>query len=127
MIRPDPVNLRECLKAMPIPTDTGGPVFSEPWEAQVFAMAVHLSEAGYFTWEEWVSFFSEELANAASHTEPDDGANYYQHWLATLERLVTAKGLTDPATLHTRKHEWLHAYMNTPHGQPVELNRKLPK
>ena len=28
-------------------------VFSEPWEAQAFAMAVTLSGNGYFTWKEW--------------------------------------------------------------------------
>ena len=31
----------------------GSPVFNEPWQAQAFAMAVTLHEAGYFSWSEW--------------------------------------------------------------------------
>src|SRR5579862_2170062 len=43
----------ERLDALPrLPRDTGGPVFTEPWEAQAFALAVKLSEEGYFTWKE---------------------------------------------------------------------------
>ena len=34
-----------------------------------------------------------ELKAAADRGEPDDGSPYYNHWVATLERLVTAKGL----------------------------------
>jgi hypothetical protein len=32
-----------------------GPVFNEPWKAQAFALAVRLSDAGYFTWSEWAT------------------------------------------------------------------------
>ena len=35
-----------------------GPVFKEPWQAQAFAMAVTLSEAGLFSWQEWSSELS---------------------------------------------------------------------
>ena len=51
----------------------------------------------------------------------DDGSRYYEHWLAALERLVTAKGLLDPGTLHLRREDWEHAYRTTPHGMPVTL------
>ena len=36
-----------------LPKDADGPVFAEPWEAQAFAMAVKLNEAGVFQWSEW--------------------------------------------------------------------------
>ena len=62
-----------------------------------------------------------ELQAAARRGEPDDGSRYYQHWLAALESLVTAKGLADPTALLTRKEAWAAAYRNTPHGHPVEL------
>ena len=61
------------------------------------------------------------LKSAADRGEPDDGSHYYDHWLAALERLVTAKGLTDPAALAERKDDWADAYRHTPHGKPVEL------
>ena len=101
--------------------DEGGPVFAEPWQAQAFALAVKLSEQGHFTWKEWAAALAHELQAAANRGEPDDGSRYYEHWLAALERLVTARGLADPTALITRKEAWTDAYRSTPHGRPVEL------
>ena len=98
-----------------------GPVFAEPWQAQAFALAVRLSEQGHFTWKEWTVVLAEELRVAANRGEPDDGSRYYHHWLAALERLITAKGLADSASLLARKEAWAEAYRRTPHGKPVEL------
>ena len=120
--RPDPIPDPENLAALPrLPRDAGGPVFAEPWEAQAFALAVKLSEQGHFTWKEWAAALADELKAAANRGEPDDGSRYYQHWLAALERLVAAKGLSDPAALLARKEAWAEAYRHTPHGKPVEL------
>jgi nitrile hydratase accessory protein len=115
---PDP----ETLAALPrLPRDEGGPVFAEPWQAQAFALAVKLSEQGHFTWKEWATALADELKAATSRGEPDNGSRYYHHWLAALEHLLTAKGLTDPETLLARKEAWAEAYRRTPHGKPVEL------
>ena len=96
------------------------PVFAEPWQAQAFALAVRLSEQGYFTWKEWSAALAEELKSAAA-LKSDSTRGYYEHWLAALERLVKAKGLTDEAALLERKQAWADAYRHTPHGKPVEL------
>jgi nitrile hydratase accessory protein len=104
-----------------IPRDAGGPVFAEPWQAQAFALAVNLSEQGYFTWKEWAAALANELKAAAERGEPDDGLRYYEHWLSALERLAIGKGLTDSASLLARKDAWADAYRHTPHGKPVEL------
>jgi nitrile hydratase accessory protein len=120
--RPDPIPQSESFAALPsLPRDAGGPVFAEPWQAQAFALAVKLSEQGHFTWKEWAAALADELKSAADRGEPDDGSRYYQHWLAALERLVAAKGLSDPAALLARKEAWANAYRHTPHGKPVEL------
>jgi nitrile hydratase accessory protein len=75
----------EALAALPrLPTDEAGPVFAEPWQAQAFALAVRLSEQGYFTWKEWAAALADELQAAARRGEPDDGSRYYEHWLAAL-------------------------------------------
>ena len=107
-----------------LPRDEGGPVFAEPWQAQAFAMAVQLSAAGYFTWTEWATALGEQLQAAAKRGEPDDGSRYFEHWLTTLEYLVTEKKLTDLTTLSERKEAWADAYRHTPHGQAVELRAK---
>ena len=103
----------------PIPAE---PVFAEPWEAQAFALAVRLSEQGHFTWKEWAAALAAELKAAKDRGEPDDGSRYYHYWLAALERLVAAKGLTDPDAMLARKDAWADAYRHTPHGKPVELS-----
>ena len=114
------------LASLPrLPRDTNGPVFAEPWQAQAFTMAVRLSEQGYFTWKEWAAALAAELKAAADRGAPDDGSRYYEHWLAALERLVTAKGLSDPAALLARKEAWADAYRHTPHGKPVKLGATL--
>jgi nitrile hydratase accessory protein len=113
---------RPELSAFPsLPRDNGEPVFAEPWEAQAFALAVWLSEQGHFTWKEWAEALAAELKSAADRGEPDDGTQYYQHWLAALEKLVVSKGLTDRSVMLTRKEAWADAYLHTPHGKPVEL------
>ncbi len=104
-----------------LPRDEAGPVFAAPWQAHVFALTGQLSGAGYFAWTEWADALGAELRQAADRGEPDDGSHYYEHWLAALERLLTAKGLTDRAVLHLRKHEWAEAHRTTPHGKPVVL------
>ncbi len=120
--QPDSILTDERLAALPrLPRDEGGPVFAEPWQATAFALAVKLSEQGHFLWKEFASALAGELKAAADRGEPDDGSRYYDYWLAALERLVTAKGLTDSAALVARKHAWADAYRHTPHGKPVEL------
>src|SRR5260370_1003974 len=90
--------------------DEGGLVFAEPWQAQAFALAVRLSEQGYFTWKEWAAALAAELKAAADRGEPDDGSRYYHHWLAALERLVADKALTAPAAPAARKGASAEAY-----------------
>lgn len=113
---------REAVSAVQgIPRDGDGPVFREPWEAHAFAMAVKLHERGLFTWTEWAASLAEEIAQAQEHGDPDTGETYYLHWLATLEKLVAAKGVTSKETLHRYRDAWDHAADRTPHGKPIEL------
>lgn len=112
----------ERLAALPtLPRDGDEPVFAEPWQAQAFALAVKLSEQGHFTWKEWAATLAEEIKQYALSGGPDDGSMYYHHWLAALERLVAAKGLSNSRSLLIRKEAWADAYRHTPHGKPVTL------
>ena len=126
MSRPDTTDAVARFASSPLlPHDEGGPVFAEPWQAQAFAMAVQLSAEGHFTWTEWATVLGEQLHAFADRGEPDDGARYFEHWLAALERLVTEKKLTDLSALRERREAWADAYRHTPHGQPVELGEKF--
>ncbi len=113
----DPVDLPA------IPRDDAGPMFRAPWEAQVFAMAVRLHEAGHFTWREWADCLAEEIA-ARAPGEVDDDTRYYDCWLAALEKIVAHKQLVGGDELARRKIEWDEAARATPHGLPIVLGRR---
>jgi nitrile hydratase accessory protein len=104
-----------------LPRDDDGPVFREPWEAQAFAMALSLHERGLFTWKEWAAALADEIKLAQANGDPDTGTTYYRHWLATLERLIAAKGVATFETQHRYRDAWDHAADRTPHGSPIEL------
>lgn len=99
-----------------LPKDGDGPVFAEPWEAQAFAMAVKLNEAGVFTWSEWAETLGAELKSQPERP-------YYESWLAALERLVEAKGVVSGSERLARIGAWERAARATPHGQPILLSR----
>ena len=109
------------LTATPsLPLTEDGPIFSAPWQAQAFAITVRLFEEGHFTWPEWVQYLSAEIA-VASDAREDSLDVYYRHWLTALEQLVMDKGLASTGEMNRRKEEWRRAYVNTPHGSPVEI------
>jgi nitrile hydratase accessory protein len=97
------------------------PVFSAPWQAQAFAMTLALQESGAFTWEEWATRLGATLAAAGP---ADDGTQYYEHWLATLEKLVAEKRVASRHELDDRREAWDRAARATPHGEPIELGRE---
>jgi nitrile hydratase accessory protein len=103
-----------------IPSRDDARVFAEPWQAQAFALVLELHARGAFTWPEWAAALSEEIAAAGPD---DDGSRYYDHLLATIERLAVRKRLTAEHELADRKAAWTQAYLSTPHGRPVELGR----
>ena len=120
----DSATLRATQSVQSIPRNAEGPVLREPWEAQAFALALSLQERGVFTWSEWAAILGDEIKKAQAAGDPDTGETYYQHWLATLERIVAEKGLSDPHTLARTRDAWEHACARTPHGTPIELQAR---
>jgi len=91
------------------------PVFSEPWEAQAFALVIGLYEKDAFTWTEWAEVLGETIHADAGCTP------YYELWLAALETIVKSKALTNEGEMISRKSQWEAALLATPHGKPIEL------
>jgi nitrile hydratase accessory protein len=71
-------------------------VFSAPWEARAFALALKLSESGLFTWDEFRERLIAEVG-ASDRIRARDGTSdqgeYYEHFLRALEKLLAEKGL----------------------------------
>ena len=107
------------LKGLPV--DGASPVFREPWEAQAFGMALALHERGFFTWDEWAQALAVQIRAAQAQGDPDLGNTYYRHWLAAIEVLVSAKGVSSFKELSRYQQAWNQAADRTAHGQPIEL------
>ena len=71
-------------------------VFSAPWEARAFAMALKLSEAGHFTWDEFRAAFDRRgsrFDRMRARDGTSDHGEYYDHFLRALEKLLEEKGI----------------------------------
>ena len=83
-------------------------VFSAPWEARAFAIAVGLNRAGLFTWDEFRVRLIAEVG-ASDRIRERDGTNrqgeYYEHLLRALETVVTEKGIATRSELRTKIEE----------------------
>jgi len=103
---------------LPDGSDPDAPAFAEPWQAQAFALAVALHQRGVFAWSEWATELSRQLAKPGA---AQDGSDYYRHWLAAIEALLSQKGVAGPETIDAVSSAWQRAAHATPHGQPILL------
>lgn len=87
----------------------------------MLALAFNLIEQGVFTAAQWSEALGATLRDAAARAEPDDPQTYYRSTQAALEALLAADGSVAADRLTERVERWRRAYLNTPHGQPVEL------
>ena len=93
--------------------------FTEPWQAQAFAMTVHLHQQGVFTWSQWADALSTQLHQPDAAT---DGSDYYHRWVDALNELVVDHSITTPSEINALADAWSRAAHATPHGQPIELS-----
>ncbi|UWR21436.1 nitrile hydratase accessory protein [Sulfitobacter sp. S190] len=98
------------------------PAFEAPWHAQVFALTVHLNEAGHFSWPDWAARFGATLRRHGVSRELNGGDDYFAAWLETLESYLAEKRMADPGAVSKARDAWEQAYLSTPHGEPVTLS-----
>ena len=109
-----------------LPRKNGELVFEASWEARAFGLAVALNEKGLYPWRD----FSQELATEIATAEQNGiSSSYYESWLASLEKLVIAKGMINREELdawtaqqaldeHDDHH---HHHDDHQHHRPVHL------
>jgi nitrile hydratase accessory protein len=102
----------------------GAPGFGQPWHAEAFGTSLALSQAGLFSWAEWVEIFSREIRTNPQRADEDSEAAYYRQWLAALETVLEEHAtLTAEEIAETAEH-WRRSYLNTPHGKPIAFSRE---
>ncbi len=103
----------------PMPVEPGNPVFDEPWQAQILAMADLLIQSKQISATDWASAFGEQLAK--KQAIEDTLENYYHAALIALTKLMDTHQIISNKQLKLREKDWEKAYLSTPHGLPVSL------
>lgn len=85
-----------------LPRTNGELMFSAPWEAAVFGLAVALSDAGSFDWREFHQQLIAEIQEWEHQAHPAGEWDYYQRWLCALEHVLCRRGLLTRSELHNR-------------------------
>ena len=98
-----------------------GPLFAEPWQAEVLAIADALLGRGLFTAADWASALGAAVAEAGHHGAPDTPATYYRSALVALEQLLAQHAPEISCLMPDRISAWRRAHLDTPHGEPVVL------
>lgn len=114
---PDP-RIAGMDEQIALPRQNGELVFTAPWEARAFGIAVVLNEAGMYPWRDFSQGLAAEIATAEQHGIP---TGYYERWLATLAKLAIARGLITSEELEARTAEYASgAYDDHDHHGPHE-------
>ncbi|GHD98088.1 hypothetical protein U879_11840 [Defluviimonas sp. 20V17] len=96
-------------------TPTPEAPFTEPWQAQVFAMTIALNEAGHFTWTDWTAEFGPRVQKA-------EAAEYWRIWSEALVALLERRGIAGAGEVAALTARWQAAARATPHGTPIVLS-----
>ena len=98
------------------------PTFDESWQAQVLGMADALVSKRVIAADTWAEALGAALRKRSVEGSHDDAELYYSAVLDAVETLLFDSGKVAPKEVNAREAQWRKAYLNTPHGQPVELS-----
>lgn len=105
----------------PLRRRDGEPAFDEQWQAQVLGMADILVSSGVIAADNWANALGAALVARNAEKTEDTTETYYEAVLDALQTLLAAEGQASATEIETREEQWRQAYLNTPHGQPVEI------
>ena len=105
----------------PLPKLEDEPLFDEAWQAETLAMADSLISNGFIEASDWSTAFGAKLDQAASNGKSDNRQTYFEAALRALQDLLVQSGSLETRDMEERTEAWRHAYLSTPHGQPVKL------
>ncbi len=74
-----------------VPGTADSPVFSEPWQARIFALVSRLCMDGRFPWDDFKANLIAEIGQGGE----DDPTDYYVHFVGACEKLLTENEMLD--------------------------------
>lgn len=115
------MNPPEADGPAPLARADNEPVFDEPWQAQALGLAFSLSESGVFSPADWSAALGKAHRELIAQGRPDTTWTYYEAVALALQRLLADVETFSDDIIKERTDAWRRAYLNTPHGAPVEL------
>ena len=103
----------------------GGLRLSEPWHAELLAIAVLLCETGHLDKSELPEVAGKAISGAGSSVDTSSDEAAFEAALSKLETVLAKKGIADRNEIDSALNEWRQAYLDTPHGKPVKLSADL--
>jgi nitrile hydratase accessory protein len=102
-----------------LPRQNGELVFNAPWESRAFGMAAALyAQGGYQRWDEFRERLIAEIAAwERLHQQREAPRNYYERWLAALERLLVEKGMLSKEEIDVRTAEFASGARDEGHAR----------
>ncbi|KQW10741.1 nitrile hydratase accessory protein [Streptomyces sp. Root369] len=75
-------------------TDMNAPTFDADWQRRAFGVAVALSEFGHYPWDAFQQRLIAAIGAWEAAPATEQGSwQYYEHWLAALERVLVEHDL----------------------------------
>lgn len=91
------------------PRKDGHLQFDREWEKMAFGLAIALSKEGYYEWEDFRQTLIATISEwEATHAVDDPEWDYYQCWLAALEKMVVSSGVIEPGQWAMLVSQLLH-------------------
>ncbi len=85
------------------PRKEGHLFFDRDWEKMAFGIAIALSKQGHYEWEDFRQTLIETIGEwEATHSLDDPEWDYYQCWLAALEKVAIAAGVVEAQELEAQ-------------------------
>lgn len=80
--------------------------FDEPWQSRAFGIVLAFAEEKVIDYEDFRASLIKSIGEwEASHALDDKSWEYYEQWLAALERLAIEKGMVTAEELDKRTEE----------------------
>ena len=87
--------------------------FEEDWHAYLFAITVHLSDLGYFSWTCWKALLVDTLQTHGVKSSVNSGDDYFLAWLEALELLLCIRCLAGLHDVSAIKIELRQAHFSS--------------
>lgn len=90
-------------------------------ESRAFGAAVAMAQAGVYAFDDMRDLLIEEISRRERALDTADGQwNYYERWLAALERLLARRGVLDSTEIEERMRTIaVHDTHARDHDRPV--------